>query len=257
MMKKIALTSLFAVVAVSAANAATFNIGNPMYRPDRGDFYSELSFRTNSDLEQYQAGLEMGYGFYDWWSVSVKTAGSYDSSDEPRFGTKWNWDYVSAGLNYRWFDYGNEWKGDIYGAVAQNYNARDDMTVTYYNWTVGTRYGYVVDGWSLNAVAEAHNVSMDKEAWGMDAGLEGQVWLGKHLNIVGGATYGFKLNNYYIADDLFFANEYYDDNPINVKLGVNYNLCRNSYIGVYGAKNVRKGFNVAPVEFGAKIGIQF
>ncbi len=254
-MKKLALTSLLAFAAVSGANAANFNIGNPMYRPDKGAFYNETTFAMDTEFEHYALGTEFGYGFYDWWTVSLATAGSYDSSDAPRYNTKWNWDYVELGLNYRWFDYGNEWKGDIYGTVAQNYDARDDMNVEFYSWTIGTRYGFVVDGFSLNAVAEAHNVSLDHHAWGMDAGFEGQVYLGKHLNLVGGATYGFKLHDAYVPAELNL--KYHHQKPVDVKLGVNYNFCKNSYVGVYAEKNVAKGFNVAPMTFGAKFGIQF
>lgn len=256
-MKKLALTSLLAFAAVSSASAANFMIGNPMYRPDKGVFYNETTFTMDNELEHYALGTEFGYGFYDWWTVSVATAGSYDSSDMPRYSTKWNWDYVELGLNYRWFDYGNEWKGDIYGTVAQAYDARDDLTIQYYDWTVGTRYGYVVDGFSLNAVAEAHNYSLNRHAWGMEAGLEGQVWLGHHFNIVGGVLYGFNLDH---ADkNAYYGGDYgyYSSDPINVKLGFNYNFCKGSYVGIFGQKNVRSGINVDPVEFGAKFGIQF
>ena len=255
-MKKLALTSLLAFAAVSSASAANFKIGNPMYRPDKGVFYNETTFAMDTEYENYALGTEFGYGFYDWWTVSVATAGSYDSSDAPRYGTKWNWDFVELGLNYRWFDYGNEWKGDIYGTVAQNYNAREDIEIQYYDWTVGSRYGYVVDSFSLNAVVEAHNRSFDHYAWGMDAGLEGQVWLGHHLNLVAGAVYGFNLDH---AKDNTYYNEFneYGWDPVKVTLGINYNFCKNSYMGVYAHKNVRKGFNVAPMTFGAKFGIQF
>lgn len=37
-MKKLALTSLFAVFAVSGAHAANIIDGNPLYRPDQGRF---------------------------------------------------------------------------------------------------------------------------------------------------------------------------------------------------------------------------
>ena len=256
-MKKLALTSLLAFAAVSSASAANFKIGNPMYRPDKGVFYNETTFAMDNELEHYALGTEFGFGFYDWWTVSVATAGSYDSGDFPHAGmesSKWNWDYVELGLNYRWFDYGNEWKGDIYGTVAQHYDARDDLTILFYDWTVGTRYGYVVDGFSLNAVAEAHNYSLDRHAWGMEAGMEGQVWLGHHLNVVGGVLYGFNLDH---ADDNAFYGNYYASDPINVKLGINYNFCGGSYVGIFGQKNVRQGINVEPVEFGAKFGIEF
>lgn len=257
-MKKLALTSLLAFVAVSGASAANFKIGNPMYRPDKGDFYNETTFAMDTEFDHYALGTEFGYGFYDWWTVTLSTAGSYDSSDAPMFNTKWNWDYVNLGLNYRWFDYGNAWKGDIYGNVAQFYNARDDMKVATYGWTVGTRYGFVVNGFSLNAVAEAHNLSaISHHAWGLDTGLESQVWLGRHINIVGGATYGFKLfHDAYIPADVFSL-KYYHQKPVDVKLGVNYNFSKDSYMGVYVEKNVAKGFNVAPMTLGAKFGIQF
>jgi hypothetical protein len=257
-MKKLALTSLLAFAAVSSASAANFKIGNPMYRPDKGDFYNETTFAMDTEFDHYALGTEFGFGFYDWWTVTLATSGSYDSSDEPMFDTKWNWDYVNLGLNYRWFDYGNAWKGDIYGNVAQYYNARDDMKVATYGWTVGTRYGFVVDGFSLNAVAEAHNLSaLGHHAWGLNAGLESQVWLGRHFNIVGGATYGVRLlHDEYIPGDLMEL-KYLHHKPIDVKLGINYNFCKNSYMGVYAEKNVAKGFNVAPMTFGAKFGIQF
>ena len=110
-MKKLALTSLLAFAAVSSASAANFKIGNPMYRPDKGVFYNETTFAMDTDLENYALGTEFGFGFYDWWTISVATAGSYDSGDMPHAGlesSKWNWDYVELGLNYRWFEYGNE-----------------------------------------------------------------------------------------------------------------------------------------------------
>ena len=46
-MKKLALTSLMAVFAVSAANAAVIN-DNPLYRPMQGQAYSITGLESHS-----------------------------------------------------------------------------------------------------------------------------------------------------------------------------------------------------------------
>ena len=49
-MKKIALTSLLAVVAASAAHASINVIdGNPLYMPMKGHFYSETSLSSDTN----------------------------------------------------------------------------------------------------------------------------------------------------------------------------------------------------------------
>ena len=62
-MKKLALTSLMAVFAVSGAHAANIIDGNPLYRPGEGHFYSNFAVESHSEaIEDWGISEEFGYG---------------------------------------------------------------------------------------------------------------------------------------------------------------------------------------------------
>ena len=65
-MKKIALTSLLAVFAVSGAHAANVINNNPLYRPEAGMFYSVTGLGSDSrNTSHVVLEEEFGYGLTD------------------------------------------------------------------------------------------------------------------------------------------------------------------------------------------------
>lgn len=249
-MKKLALTSLAAMFAVSGANAANVIDGNPMYRPDKGHFYSETAFNTNTDFEHFGLGEEFGYGITENLSVFVNTSLSYDDNTGEEFG----WDYLSLGLSLRYLDQG-AWKGDLYGKVRQNYftgkNFEDIQTVEYV-WTAGAKLGYVTSDWTIAGKLDIDYTSDDVSAvdydnWAMTLGLEGQYVLNSDWNIVAGLDYKFDV----AGDDMI------DEEPWNAKLGVNYNFDETKYLGFYLTKNLAEDFDEDPLGFVVKFGIDF
>ena len=61
-MKKLALTSLLAVFAISGAHAANVIDGNPLYMPEQNHFYSVTTLGSHTEDSVYSAGEEFGYG---------------------------------------------------------------------------------------------------------------------------------------------------------------------------------------------------
>ena len=71
-MKKIALTSLLAVFAVSGANAANVIDGNPLYMPGQNHFYSVTDLYSHSEnADSYVLAEEFGYGILDNLAVTA------------------------------------------------------------------------------------------------------------------------------------------------------------------------------------------
>ena len=153
-MKKIALTSLLAVFAVSGAHAANVIDGNPLYLPAQNHFYSETSMETstnNVDLVTFDE--EFGYGITDRWAVNIDTSISEDD-----WFKKTEWDSFGLGLTYRVADYTN-WKFDVMGGygVGPVWDAHNGFlkgrflakSQTEYLWTVGVRGGYTTDDFTI------------------------------------------------------------------------------------------------------------
>ena len=82
-MKKLALTSLMAVLAMSGANAANIIDGNPLYRPGEGRFYSITGVESHTKaVDEVLLGEEFAYGISDDLAVVVgTTAGQADWFD--------------------------------------------------------------------------------------------------------------------------------------------------------------------------------
>lgn len=256
-MKKLVLTSLAAVFAVSAAQAANVINDNPLYRPDQGNFYSMtgLSSDTNSTTT---VGLseEFGYGITDRLAVGIAMTMSennwFDQSD---------WGTLGIGVNYRLLDMAN-WKADVYGSYGVGpvwaYRASFmDKDLTWYNWNVGVRAGYMTETWTVAGHVEFDYVNSESFNWGDD---------GLHLISMGLDAF-FALNDSW---SLLAGAEYtgiMDDRVENAgtwegKLGANYNMDDNKFLGIYMTKEmahtgagqwtIADGFG-----FGAKFGIQF
>lgn len=249
-MKKIILTSLAAVFAVSAANAANVFDDNPMYRPSEGRFYSETALSTDTDLDTYTLGEGFGFGITDKLSVFMNTSLSYDDPSEI-----FAWDFFQLGASYRYFDQDNI-KADVYGKGMQIYNTGDNfdtLETLAYNWTVGTKVGYVAEDWTVAAKAEMNYSSddvdyLDAEGWWMTAGLMGQYVIDSNWNLVAGLDYTFNVSgdDYVTEDGLLIA-----------KIGGNYNFDETKFVGVYVTKEAMTNFDENPLGFGAKFGIDF
>ena len=134
----------------------------------------------------------------------LNTSGSYDSSDEPRYDTKWNWDDVQLGLSWRYVDEG-PWVADLYGKGRINMRADDGIRPQVWNWTAGTTFGFIGwDRWTVAFTAQAASAInatsaiSDFDSWGMKIGMAGMFNFAQHWNIICGITYEFNLDaNYY------------------------------------------------------------
>lgn len=248
-MKKLALTSLLAVFAVSGANAANVISGNPLYRPDTGHFYSVTSLDMDTDYENFALGEDFGYGISDKMSLFMNTTGSYDSSDTPILG-KYSWNNFLLGMSYRYLDQ-NEWKADFYGKVKQDYNSKDTLETTWYNWTAGTKFGYVMSDWTVAGTVEMNYLTDDQEsfdydAWAMKFGLEGQYSMDSNWNMVAGLDYTANMDDTYVIG-----------NPLIAKLGVNYNMDATKYVGIYATRDLKADSSDDTYGMGVKFGIDF
>ena len=107
-MKKIALTSLLAMLAVSGAGAANVIDGNPIYMPNAGHFYSVTSVDTSSNnVDVFDFGEHLGVGITDWWTFEIGTS---VVADDWFFSTQW--DDLNVNTTIRFVDNTN-WKWDL------------------------------------------------------------------------------------------------------------------------------------------------
>ncbi len=258
-MKKLALTSLLAVFAVSGAHAANVINNNPLYRPEAGQFYSVTDLGSDSrNTSSVLLDEEFGYGLTNYLSATITTSASQ---------TDWfdngAWDHVGVGLNWRAVDMGN-WKGDIFGS----YNALSlgtwgdddswfDEDVTAYKWTAGVRAGYATAGWTVAGHVAFDYYNTESFNWDdsglhmLRFGLDGQLVLNQNWNLIAGVEYNADYDNW--SDNVGYWTG---------KFGANYNFDANKFLGAYitktmdhnGAGNweVDDGFG-----FGATFGVQF
>lgn len=260
-MKKLVLTSLMAVFAVSGAQAANVINNNPLYRPEAGQFYSVTTLASHSEkTELWGLGEEFGYGITDRLSAIVKT-----NVAEADWFDAMEWGETSFGLNLRALDMG-AWKGDVYGAYALSPVWGDhrpflDEDDTYYTWTAGVRAGYVTRAWTVAGHVEFNYGNTESFNWGDDGvhtlsvGVDGQYALNSAWNLTAGVEYTGVL------DDEVFGMDVEDAGRWTGEFGVNYNIDDNKYIGAYvngevahytGDWEFEDGFG-----FGFKFGAQF
>lgn len=262
-MKKLALTSLVAVFAVSGANAANIiNNNNPLYRPNAGHFYSITSLDSSTQSTNV-LGLseEFAYGITDRLAIGIQTSVAekdwFDASE---------WSDFNIGLNFRALDMGN-WNGDVYAyygvlPVWGDHQSFLDEDKTFYNWNVGVRAGYVTAGWTLAGHVEFGYLNSESFNWGDEgvhaiaAGVDGQLVLNPNWNLTAGAEYTT------IVDDEIAGVKLEHTGSWDVKLGANYNIDESKFIGAYmtktiahtdaGVWDVMDGFG-----YGVKFGIDF
>jgi hypothetical protein len=256
-MKKLALTSLLSILAVSTGAYAANNIdGNPMYRPTEGKFYSETALSSHSEnTNTWILHEDFGYGITDKLAVivgtSVAEADTFDAAA---------WTDLSVGLNYRVFEQGKI-KADVFGSYALgptwgNHAPFLDETLTEYAWTVGTRVGYVADSFTVAGHFAFDYLGSESFNWGdeglhrLRVGLDAQYLINNDWNVIAGVEY-LGLTD----DGLDNAGTW------TGTVGVNYNIDTNKYVGAFAGWEAEHSTGDWELEdgfaFGAKFGIQF
>ena len=113
-MKKIALTSLLAMVAATAANANVIN-GNPLYKPAAGHFASVTTLKThsnvavaddsmmfaNTSMKDWTLGEAFSYGITDDLTIGLDTSVSRLVKDD---FNAWSWNNFGLDVDYRVFN---------------------------------------------------------------------------------------------------------------------------------------------------------
>lgn len=263
-MKKIALTSLLAVFAVSGAQAAAKNVldGNPLYMPQKNHFVSEtyLESHTNATNEA-TLGERFGYGITDRAMVAVETS----FSELDAFDTA-SWNEVALDGAYRVIGDG-AWKLDLtagYGVDAMRAYHTDflDKGETLYTWTAGVRGGYVQKDWTLMGRLNFIYANTESFNWNED-----EMWANHIMNV--GFSGFWKMSDYWsgvVSADYYKVLDRYSEPDAagywDLSAGLNLNLDATKYVGVYVTKEVN---HVAKGEwkaadgfgFGAKFGIDF
>ena len=255
-MKKIALTSLLAVFAVSGAHAAGVVVGNPLYMPKAGHFYSETSLASHSENETlWTLGETFGYGITDKLAVAVET-----SAWEAHEFDNIEWGNLKLGATYRALDMG-AWKLDAYGAysltpVWGDHETFLDKISTFYTWTLGVRGGYTTARWTIAGHAAFNYTGTESFNWNEEGahvwalGLDAQCFLDSHLSLLAGAEYKG------ITDE-----GAKNAGTWHGTLGANYNIDAAKYVGLYVSGDMAHGTGDWKVAdgfgFGAKFGIDF
>lgn len=259
-MKKLALTSLLAVFAVSGAHAANVIDGNPLYMPGQGHFYSVSTLGSHTEGETpWTAGEEFGYGITKNWAVAIDTTMSENNSFD-----NIAWEDFSVSTTFRALDLG-AWKLDLVGEYGvapvwgdhRPFLEKDD---TFYGWIAGVRGGYVASNWTLAGHAYFGYINSESFNWNDDGahvwmlGVDGQYLIDSHWSVLAGVEYqGFS--------DSWAKN----DGSWTGELGVNYNIDATKFVGAYinGSLNHQGGDHADEWEwddgfgFGAKFGIDF
>ena len=217
-MKKLALTSLLAMFAVSGAHAANVIDGNPLYMPKAGHFYSETALEGHTHVapsDVVTLGEKFGYGITDKFAVEVGT-----SLMENEEFDDYAWQDLSLKATFRALE-SNGFVGDVYGGVevgpnhavwndamgipggglyyhnkmgnaAGKKNFWFDKDLTGYTWTAGVRGGYVSSLFTIAGHAEYGYSNSEMFNWGdkglhtLAFGLDGQFVIDQNWNLVGG-----------------------------------------------------------------------
>ena len=275
-MKKLALSSLIAVFAVSGAHAANVIDGNPLYMPKANHFYSVTDLGSHTEGTPYGLGEEFGYGITDKFAVEVAAT----VTENDAFDT-YAWQDLSLAGVFRALDMG-EWKVDLVGAYVVDtlfthpkIGTRDawfDKDNTGYTWVAGVRGGYTTSQFTVAGKAlfeywneESFNWSEERGNQGIHAlvlGLDGQFVIDNSWNLTAGVEYtGFLDKEWYGIPGLEVKN----DGVWGGTFGVNYNIDSTKFVGAYinGSLNHHEGNNRDEwgwndgFGYGVKFGIDF
>lgn len=255
-MKKLALTSLLAVCAVSSANAAIND--NPLYRPDAGKFVSMTSVASHTEnATEFAATEEFAYGVTDRLAIGISTSASENDWFEAA-----SWDSFGVGADYRFFD-GEVVKADAFasydisGIWGDHADFLEEET-TNYTWTVGARAGYTSGNLTLAGHVAFDYENIESFNWDDDgfhtlrAGVTGFLELNNNWGLLAAVEYNADLDNWEDNNGFWTG-----------KFGVNYNITNDMFVAGYVAKEMNHTAGDGKWEvadgfgFGGKFGIQF
>ena len=266
-MKKLALSSLIAVFAVSGAHAANVIDGNPLYMPKAGHFYSVTTLSSHSENpEDFTLGEEFGYGITDKLAVNVTTdLAEQDTFDDYGMGN------VAVKATFRALDLG-AWKVDAYGKYATegatifaHSEAADDTfwfekDLINYRWTAGVRGGYTTSLFTVAGHVEFDYWNTESFNWNDEGlhtwtvGVDGQFVIDENWNLVAGVEYKGRTD-----DGLKNAGTWAG------MAGVNYNIDATKFVGAYVKADMKhwkdngeKGWELNDgFGYGVRFGIDF
>lgn len=286
-MKKIALTSLLAALAVSGAHAANTIDGNPLYMPKAGHFYSVTALESHSENETpWTLGENFGFGVSDKLAVEVAT-----SVTENDVFDNVAWNNIALKATFRALDMG-ALKADIYGGVdaganpaawiipggglylhskAADVNEWFNEDLTGYTWTAGVRGGYTTAQFTVAGHVAYNYMNSEMFNWGdkglrtLSLGLDGQFVINNSLNLVAGVEYTGIINDHMAYDDMESPAKTKNEGTWTGMFGVNYNIDATKFVGAYinGSMNHHGGTAADEWEwdegfgFGVKFGIDF
>ena len=259
-MKKLFLTSLLAVAAVSGAHAANVIDGNPLYMPSAGHFYSVSTLASHSEANKYWIlDEQFGYGISDKLEINVATSLSENDSFDV-----YGCDNVALELVYRAYDkggivadfYGGVAVGDAFGGLYMHDKKTDtthwmDKDFTNYAWTAGARLGYTTGAFTIAGYTTFNYVNSEMFNWNEKAGeqgthtlslgLDGQFVIDSNWNLIAGVEYTGRLDNYERGEKLMGKVE--NAGVWSGYFGVNYNIDATKYVGAYinGSMNHQGG----------------
>ena len=279
-MKKIALTSLLTVFAVSGAHAANVIDGNPLYMPKANHFYSVTTLGSHSENESFWTlGEQFGYGISNQLALEVSTSAT--EGHEFDYNA---WDDLSVKATFRFLNKGGL-MADVYGAygldsmkvagvafggVWPDHKPFIDEDYTAYTWTAGLRAGWTNSVFTFAGHAAFNYSNSESFNWtdkGMHTlalGLDAQFVINNSLNLVASAEYTGVLNKKWAYDDREGV-DVKNAGKWHGEFGVNYNIDSTKFVGAYisGDMNHRGGTNRDEWKtedgfgFGAKFGIDF
>lgn len=266
-MKKIALTSLLAVFAVSGAGAANL-VNSPLYLPEQNHFASVTSLGSHTRHDQdnnWNLNERFMYGVTDKLAVGVNA-----DFDEDNWFDSYGWDSISFDATYRFLNKNGLIADAIAGygvaGVWPYHMAFLDKNETEYSWWAGFRTGYTTNRWTIAGHANFVYLTDDSNGsesfnWNdeglhvLAVGIDGQYLLDSHWNVVAGIEYMGVL------DDENHTTKIKDAGSWTGNIGMNYNIGKTKYVGVYvngelehdtGDWEFVDGFG-----FGARFGIDF
>lgn len=260
-MKKLVLTSLFAMFAVSGVQAANVINNNPLYRPTQGHFYSITDATAWSgedyDFRYLVFKTKFGYGITDRLSLSISGAvDAYIPEGQPDYAA---WQGLGGELNFRGINEAN-WKLDIYGSIYVDGSIgahwyQNDYNQ--YNWAIGMRGGYVSDNWTLAGLVEYNYYNSEIFNWGdpywlsnfWKFGLNGQYIINNNWNITAGLRYDI------YKEEIYIGGEKEHEDRLHGIFGINYNFDSTKFIGLYTEKQLDSDYDI--YIWGVKFGIDF
>lgn len=271
-MKKIAVTSVLAVLVATGANAANVIDGNPLYRPTLKHYVSETTLTTgensyaNSRLAYgYDLTENFMYGFTDRFALGVEGTMSYDTEDNySEFGleNKHQLSFESAYVNgsYRFMDM-CAFKADVLASVGREFITNNGLHTMATVWGLGVKAGLDLGDFTIAGTVGVNDIDLDVnfdhfrgglEMWTLSAEVEAQYVINEDFNVVAGAKYMFDVSH-----DGYFEDLQQMNNPLVGKAGVNYNFDETKYIGAYATYDINAEHQSRAWGASVRFGIDF